>query len=95
MKMVYWLHSTLPRIQETVRTGHQIGLDVHDYTMPYAPRFGPIETDDQPLKPGMTLTYEPNRRDPETNYRDHIKDIILITENGATCLNEMPYRITW
>ena len=81
--------------KETVRTGHQIGLDVHDYTMPYAPSFGPIETDDQPLKPGMTLTYEPNRRDPETNYRGHIEDIILITENGATCLNEMPYRITW
>jgi Xaa-Pro aminopeptidase len=80
---------------ETVRTGHQIGLDVHDYTMPYAPSFGPIKTDDQPLKPGMTLTYEPNRRDPETNYRGHIEDIILITENGTECLNQMPYRITW
>ena len=80
---------------ETVRTGHQIGLDVHDYTMPYAPSFGPIETDDQPLKPGMTLTYEPNRRDSKTDYRGHIEDIILITENGAQCLNEMPYRITW
>jgi Xaa-Pro aminopeptidase len=80
---------------ETVRTGHQIGLDVHDYTMPYATSFGPIETDNQPLKPGMTLTYEPNRRDPETNYRGHIEDIILITENGAKCLNKMPYRITW
>ena len=81
--------------KETVRTGHQIGLDVHDYTMPYAPSFGPIETDNQPLKPGMTLTYEPNRRDPETNYRGHIEDVILITENGAICLNEMPYRVTW
>ena len=81
--------------KETVRTGHQIGLDVHDYTMPYSPSFGPIETDDQPLKPGMTLTYEPNRRDPKTNYRGHIEDIILVTENGAKCLNQMPYRVTW
>lgn len=81
--------------KETVRTGHQIGLDVHDYTMPFAPSFGPIETDAQPLKPGMTLTYEPNRRDPKLNYRGHIEDVILITENGAQCLNEMPYRITW
>jgi Xaa-Pro aminopeptidase len=80
---------------ETVRTGHQIGLDVHDYTMPYAPSFGPIETDNQPLKPGMTLTYEPNRRDSKTEYRGHIEDVILITENGAQCLNQMPYRISW
>ncbi len=80
---------------ETVRTGHQIGLDVHDYTMPYAPSFGPIETDNQPLKPGMTLTYEPQRVDPDTGYRGHIEDIILVTENDAKCLNQMPYKITW
>lgn len=78
-----------------VRTGHQIGLDVHDYTMPYATSFGPIETDNQPLKPGMTLTYEPQRLDPSTGYRGHIEDIILITKTGAECLNKMPYRITW
>ena len=65
------------------------------HTMPFAPSFGPIETDNQPLKPGMTLTYEPNRRDPVTDYRGHIEDVILITENGAECLNQMPYRITW
>jgi Xaa-Pro aminopeptidase len=81
--------------QETPRTGHQIGLDVHDYIMPFAPSFGPIETDSQPLKPGMTLTYEPGRRDLKTDYRGHIEDIILITENGAKCLNNMPYRVTW
>ena len=81
--------------EEMVRTGHQIGLDVHDYTMPYATSFGPIETDNQTLKPGMTLTYEPQRRDPLTGYRGHIEDIILITENGAMCLNQMPYRVTW
>jgi Xaa-Pro aminopeptidase len=80
---------------EMVRTGHQIGLDVHDYTMPFATNFGPIETDNQQLEPGMTLTYEPQRRDPETGYRGHIEDIILITSNGAKCLNQMPYRLTW
>jgi Xaa-Pro aminopeptidase len=78
-----------------VRTGHQIGLDVHDYTMPYATSFGPIETDNQPLKPGMTLTYEPQRPDPDTGYRGHIEDIILITNDRAECLNRMPYRVTW
>jgi Xaa-Pro aminopeptidase len=79
----------------TPRTGHQVGLDVHDYTMPYAPSFGPIETDNQPLKAGMTLTYEPGRRDPITGYRGHIEDIILVTKDNPICLNEMPYNITW
>jgi Xaa-Pro aminopeptidase len=81
--------------KETVRTGHQIGLDVHDYTMPYAPSFGPIITDNQQLKPGMTLTYEPNRRDTNLNYRGHIEDIVLITKSGSKCLNQMPYRVSW
>jgi Xaa-Pro aminopeptidase len=79
----------------TVRTGHQIGLDCHDYTMPFAPSFGPIETDNQLLKAGMTLTYEPNRRDLKNGYRGHVEDIILVTKNGAESLNEMPYNITW
>ncbi len=81
--------------QPTPRTGHQVGLDVHDYTMPYAPSFGPIETDNQPLKAGMTLTYEPGRRDAENGYRGHIEDIVLVTRNEAVCLNEMPYRVSW
>jgi Xaa-Pro aminopeptidase len=79
----------------TPRTGHQIGLDCHDYTMPYAPSFGPIVTDDQPLKAGMTLTYEPGRRDIENNYRGHIEDIVLVTKGDSICLNKMPYNITW
>jgi Xaa-Pro aminopeptidase len=77
--------------QQAVRTGHQVGLDVHDYTMPHAPSFGPIETDDQPLKAGMTLTYEPTRIDLETGYKGHIEDIVLVTEEGPIVLNEMPY----
>jgi Xaa-Pro aminopeptidase len=77
------------------RTGHQIGLDVHDYTMPYATNFGEIEEDNLPLKAGMTLTYEPQRRDPKTGYKGHIEDIVLVTKGDPVCLNQMPYRLTW
>lgn len=77
--------------EATVRTGHQVGLDVHDYTMPHAPSFGPIDTDNQPLKAGMTLTYEPQRRDEKTGLRGHIEDIILVTEGDPVVLNDMPY----
>jgi Xaa-Pro aminopeptidase len=78
-----------------IRTGHQIGLDVHDYTMPHAPSFGPIETDDQPLKPGMTLTYEPNRRDEGLGMRCHFEDIVLVTDGDPVVLNEMPWDLLW
>lgn len=77
--------------EPTVRTGHQVGLDVHDYTMPHAPSFGPIETDSQPLKAGMTLTYEPQRRDEKNGLRGHIEDIVLVTEGDPVVLNRMPY----
>jgi len=77
------------------RTGHQIGLDVHDYTMPYATNFGEIEEDNLPLKAGMTLTYEPQRRDPKTGYKGHIEDVVLVTKGDPVCLNQMPYRVTW
>jgi Xaa-Pro aminopeptidase len=78
-----------------IRPGHQSGLDVHDYTMPPAPSFGPIETDDQPLKPGMTLTYEPNRRDEGLGMRCHFEDVVLVTEGGPVVLNEMPWDLLW
>jgi len=78
-----------------IRTGHHIGLDVHDYTMPHAPSFGPIETDDQPLKPGMTLTYEPNRRDEGLGMRCHFEDIVLVTDGDPVVLNEMPWDLLW
>lgn len=75
----------------TVRAGHQVGLDVHDYTMPHAPSFGPIQTDDQPLKPGMTVTYEPQMRDKKTGFQGHIENIVLVTKGDPVVLNEMPY----
>jgi len=77
------------------RTGHQIGLDVHDYTMPHATNFGEIEEDSLPLKAGMTLTYEPQRRDAGTGFRGHIEDVVLVTKGDPVCLNQMPYRVTW
>ena len=78
-----------------VRCGHQIGLDVHDYTMPFAPSFGPIETDDQPLKPGMTLTFEPQHEDAKLGYRSHMEDIVLVTEGDPVLLNTLPWNLTW
>ncbi|MGD2201574.1 MAG: Xaa-Pro peptidase family protein [Candidatus Bathyarchaeota archaeon] len=82
-------------LEPLVRCGHQIGLDVHDYTMPYAPSFGPIETDNQPLEPGMTLTFEPQHEDPNLGFRSHIEDIILVTEGAPVCLNILPWDLTW
>jgi len=78
-----------------VRCGHQIGLDVHDYTMPYAPSFGPIETDNQPLEAGMTLTFEPQHVDPKMNMRSHIEDIVLVTDGDPILLNELPWKLLW
>jgi len=63
--------------------------------MPHAPSFGPIETDDQPLKSGMTLTYEPNRRDEGLGMRCHFEDIVLVTEGDPVVLNEMPWDLLW
>jgi Xaa-Pro aminopeptidase len=78
-----------------IRCGHQIGLDVHDYTMPFAPSFGPIETDDQPLKPGMTLTFEPQHEDAKLGFRSHVEDVVLVTEGDPVLLNALPWNLTW
>lgn len=77
------------------RCGHQIGLEVHDYTMPFAPNFGSIEEDNQPLKEGMTLTFEPFHVDPKKNMRTHIEDIVLVKKNGSVILNELPWDLLW
>ena len=79
--------------ESTPRCGHQIGLDVHDYTMPYATNFGSIETDALPLKAGMTLTYEPIRIDAKLNMRSHVEDIVLVTKGDSVVLNQMPWNI--
>jgi Xaa-Pro aminopeptidase len=78
-----------------VRCGHQIGLDCHDYTMPHATSFGPIETDSQPLKAGMTLTFEPPHTDNKLGMRSHLEDVFLVTKGDPINLNSMPWDILW
>jgi len=82
-------------LEPLVRCGHQIGLDVHDYTMPFAPSFGPIDTDNQPLRPGMTLTFEPQHEDARLGFRSHMEDIVLVTEGDPVLLNSLPWDLTW
>ena len=82
-------------LEPTPRSGHQIGLDVHDYTMPYAPNFGSIETDALPLKAGMTLTYEPMRVDAKLGMRSHLEDIVLVTKGDSVVLNQMPWDVVF
>ena len=81
--------------EPTPRCGHQIGLDVHDYTMPFATNFGSIETDALPLKAGMTLTYEPIRIDPKLGIRSHVEDIVLVTKGDPVVLNQMPIDVVF
>ena len=78
-----------------VRCGHQIGLECHDYTMPFAPNFGPIETDRQPLREGMTLTYEPPHNEAERGLRTHFEDIVLVTKGDPVIINELPWDFLW
>ena len=78
-----------------VRCGHQIGLECHDYTMPYAPSFGPLETDGQPLREGMTLTYEPPHSEAERGLRTHLEDIVLVTKGDPIVLNKLPWNFIW
>ena len=79
----------------TVRCGHQIGLECHDYTMPYAPNFGYLESDRQPLKEGMTLTYEPQHDKEKLDWRTHIEDVVLVTGGGTVILNDLPIDFIW
>jgi len=78
-----------------VRCGHQIGLDVHDYTMPFATNFGSIEEDKLPLKEGMTLTYEPPHGESKRRLRTHFEDIVLVTKGEPIVLNELPWDFLW
>jgi len=62
------------------RTGHCIGLDVHEY--PFI-----SEEDDTPLEAGMTFTIEPSIFWPG-KVGARIEDIIVVTENGGEKLNQ-------
>jgi len=62
------------------RTGHCIGLDVHEH--PFI-----SEEDDTPLEVGMTFTIEPSIFWPG-RVGARIEDIIVVTENGGEKLND-------
>jgi Xaa-Pro dipeptidase len=62
------------------RTGHCIGLDVHEY--PFI-----SEEDDTPLEAGMTFTIEPSIFWPG-RVGARIEDIVVVTENGGEKLNQ-------
>lgn len=62
------------------RTGHCIGLDVHEY--PFI-----SEEDETPLEAGMTFTIEPSVFWPG-RVGVRIEDIVVVTETGGERLNE-------
>jgi Xaa-Pro aminopeptidase len=62
------------------RTGHCIGLDVHE--LPFI-----SEEDDTPLEAGMTFTIEPSVFRPG-HYGARVEDIVVCEEGGGRKLNE-------
>ncbi|BDI21868.1 Xaa-Pro peptidase family protein [Herbiconiux sp. L3-i23] len=65
------------------RTGHCIGLDVHE--LPYI-----SEEDHTPLEPGMLFTIEPSVFWPG-RVGVRVEDVFLLTENGAEAINRHPH----
>ena len=64
------------------RTGHGIGLEVHE--PPYI-----VTGDRTPLEPGMTFSIEPGIYLPE-RFGVRIEDIVAVTREGAERLNRAP-----
>jgi Xaa-Pro aminopeptidase len=64
------------------RTGHGIGLEVHEH--PYI-----VGTNDEPLLPGMAFSIEPGLYLPG-RYGMRIEDIVLLTDSGAERVNLRP-----
>ena len=64
------------------RTGHSIGLDVHEYPFISA-------EDDTPLQPGMTFTIEPSIFWPG-HMGARIEDVVVCEASGSRKLNRYP-----
>ena len=62
------------------RTGHGIGLEVHEH--PYI-----VEGNDLPLEPGMVFSIEPGVYLPD-QFGVRIEDIVAATDDGADALND-------
>ena len=68
------------------RTGHGIGLSVHEE--PYI-----VAGNDLPLKPGMAFSIEPGIYLPG-RWGARIEDIVIVTEDGALSVNNRPHDLT-
>ncbi|OXM54269.1 M24 family metallopeptidase [Amycolatopsis alba] len=65
------------------RTGHGIGLDVHEE--PYI-----IKGNALPLEPGMAFSVEPGIYQPD-RWGARIEDIVVVTEDGVESVNQRPH----
>ncbi|MER6794587.1 M24 family metallopeptidase, partial [Amycolatopsis mediterranei] len=67
------------------RTGHGIGLDVHEE--PYI-----IAGNALPLEPGMAFSVEPGIYQPG-RWGARIEDIVIVTEDGVESVNNQPHEL--
>ncbi|GAA2983702.1 M24 family metallopeptidase [Actinokineospora diospyrosa] len=67
------------------RTGHGIGLDVHEH--PYI-----VAGNDLVLEPGMAFSVEPGIYLPD-RWGARIEDIVIVTEDGVESVNNQPHEL--
>lgn len=67
------------------RTGHGIGLSVHEE--PYI-----VAGNNLPLEPGMAFSVEPGIYFPG-HWGARIEDIVIVTEDGAESVNQQPHEL--